>query len=143
MTRANLIPLAAMLTLVTACTDGDGASPIGGAAGRATAANVPVAKVTGPPQSCIPINQFRETRIRDDSTIDFIGNGRDQAWRVSLASPCPGLKAENKFSYETSLTQLCSADIIYVLYNYGGTLQRGPGCGLAPFVPVDLNHSSG
>ena len=105
--------------------------------GRSTVAAIPAARIVGEPQSCIPINTIRESRIRDDSTIDFIGNG-DRAWRVSLGSRCPGLKSENRFTYETSLTQLCSTDIIYVLLDYGGRLQRGAGCGLAPFVPVEL-----
>ena len=122
-------PIAVALTLALAgCSMGSpGKAPAG----------PPLAKVVGEPQSCIPINQIRESRIRDDSTIDFIGNG-NRVWRVSLPNNCPGLKSENKFTYETSLTQLCSTDIIYVLHDYGGRLERGAGCGLGQFVPIEL-----
>lgn len=97
----------------------------------------PAARVTGEAQSCIPIAQIQSTRIRDDSTIDFIGAGT-RVWRNTLPNRCPGLRSENAFTYETSLTQLCSTDIIYVLHNYGGSPQRGAGCGLGQFVPVEL-----
>ena len=108
-----------------------------GGPGRHTTGGIVEAKVVGEPQSCIPINQIRESRIRDDMTIDFIGNGK-QVWRVSLGTPCPSLKSENKFSYETSLSQLCSTDIIHVLHDFGGKLERGAGCGLSQFIPVEL-----
>jgi len=104
---------------------------------RRQVADVPQAKVTGKPQSCVPLSDLRDSRIRDDRTIDFIRAGK-KGWRVSLDSACPGLKSENKFTYETSLSQLCSTDIIYVLHDYGGSLQRGAGCGLSQFVPIEL-----
>lgn len=97
----------------------------------------PKAEVVGTAESCVQLSQIRETRIRDDWTIDFIGNG-DRVWRNTLTSRCPGLKSENAFTYETSLSQLCNVDIVYVLQNFGGRLQRGPGCGLGQFVPVKL-----
>lgn len=97
----------------------------------------PAAKVTGPAESCIPLAQARETRIRDDWTIDFIRDGK-RAWRNTLPQRCSGLKSNDAFTYATSLSQLCNVDIIYVLENRGGDLQRGAGCGLGPFVPVEL-----
>lgn len=96
----------------------------------------PAARVVGEPASCIPLSQFRETRVRDDWTIDFIGAG-GKAWRNTLSSRCPGLKAQNAITYKTSLSQLCSTDIVYVLETAGG-LHRGPACNLGPFVPVRL-----
>lgn len=97
----------------------------------------PAAEVIGKAESCIPIHWFNETRIRDDWTIDFIGSGK-RVWRNTLPHRCPGLRAENALTYETSLSQLCSNDIVYVLRNYAGRLERGPGCGLGPFVPVKI-----
>ncbi len=97
----------------------------------------PAAEIVGEAQSCIPITQIRSTRIRDDWTIDFEGPG-DRVWRNTLPNRCPGLKSEDKFTYETSLSQLCNTDIIYVLHDYGGRLDRGAGCGLGTFVPVKL-----
>jgi hypothetical protein len=97
----------------------------------------PAATVTGPAESCIPLAQARASRIRDDWTIDFIRDGK-RAWRNTLPQRCPGLKSADAFSYKTSLSQLCSNDIIYVLENVGGGLREGPGCGLGRFVPVEL-----
>ena len=97
----------------------------------------PAAKVIGEAESCIPIASISSTRIRDDYTIDFMV-GASKVWRNTLPNRCPGLRSENAFTYETSLSQLCSTDIIYVLRNYGGSLERGPGCGLGKFVPVEL-----
>ena len=96
----------------------------------------PAASVVGEPQSCISLGQLRETRIRDDWTIDFISE-TGRVWRNSLPSRCPSLKVSNSFSYETSLSQLCNTDIVYVLQQ-GAGLHRGPACGLGEFVPVRL-----
>jgi len=95
----------------------------------------PAAVVVGPAQRCIPITAARESRIRDDWTIDFIAG--DRMWRNTLPSRCPRLRATNAFIYETSLSELCSNDIIYVLETAGG-VHRGAGCGLDQFVPVKL-----
>lgn len=99
----------------------------------------PAARVTGPAEDCVSVTQLRESRIRDDSTIDFIRGG-NRAWRVTLPNSCPGLRSNDAFTYSTSLTQLCSNDIIYVLQHTGGSLERGAGCGLGPFVPVELER---
>lgn len=96
----------------------------------------PAAAVVGSPQSCIPLARVRESKVRDDWTIDFIASG-GRVWRNTLTGRCPGLRSENAFTYETSLSQLCSTDIIYVLRTTPG-LQRGAGCGLGQFVPVRL-----
>ena len=98
----------------------------------------PMATPVGPSVSCIPLNQIRETRIRDDYTIDFISSGK-RAWRNRLTSRCPGLKVNDGITYRTSLSELCSTEIIYVLETAGG-LHRGPACGLGQFVPVELER---
>jgi hypothetical protein len=87
----------------------------------------------GPAKSCIPIAQIRETRVRDDRTIDFVMNGRT-VYRNTLPSPCPELGVERRFGYETSLSQLCSTDIVTVLRT--GPVYRGASCGLGQFQPV-------
>ena len=97
----------------------------------------PAAKIVGEAESCVQLTQLRESRIRDDWTIDFIRSG-NRAWRNTLPQRCSGLKFEDAFTYETSLSQLCSTDIIYVLNRTGGGLQKGAGCGLGKFVPVEL-----
>ena len=98
----------------------------------------PAAQVTGPAESCIPLAQIRETRVRDDWTIDFISGG-GRAWRNTLTSRCSGLRAANAITYETSLSQLCDTEIVYVLETAGG-LHRGPACSLGKFVPVRLER---
>ncbi|MCK9543976.1 MAG: hypothetical protein M0R03_18305 [Novosphingobium sp.] len=99
----------------------------------------PAVKVTGAAQSCIPLQPLSSTAVRDDRTIDFIVSGK-RGYRNTLTGSCPGLKAANAFTYETSLSQLCNTDIIYTLQNYGGTPQRGAACGLGQFVPVEFQR---
>lgn len=99
----------------------------------------PAARITGPAVSCIPISQMRETRIRDDWTIDFLSSGR-HGWRNTLTARCPGLRSNDAITYETSLSQLCSTDIVYVLENIGGVPRRGAPCSIGQFVPVELER---
>jgi hypothetical protein len=102
------------------------------------AARVPVATPVGEARSCIPIAQIRQTLVRDDRTIDFIASGK-RVYRNVLPAGCPSLGSERRFVYETSLTQLCSTDIITVLFD--APLMRGPSCGLGKFQPVILSAS--
>ena len=44
---------------------------------------------------------------------------------------------EERFSYRTSLNQLCSVDIVRVLHDQGGSLYEGAGCGLGKFQMVE------
>ncbi len=87
----------------------------------------------GEAKSCIPLMGIDHTRVRDDRTIDFYMRGR-QVYRNVLPSPCPELGFEERFSYATSLSQLCSVDIITVLHDSPPI--RGASCGLGPFQPV-------
>lgn len=91
--------------------------------------------VSGPPQSCVLIQNIRETRVVDDATIDFVmRNG--EVLRNTLPNRCPQLGFQRAFSYRTSINQLCSVDIITVIQQVGGGLQRGPSCGLGKFTPI-------
>ncbi|WP_242122925.1 hypothetical protein [Sphingobium sp. Sx8-8] len=89
---------------------------------------------SGKPVDCVQIVSIRTTNVRDDRTIDFIMNG-NKVYRNFLPNSCPSLGFEKRFMYQTSLSQLCSVDIITVLYQAGG-LQRGPSCGLGKFQPM-------
>jgi hypothetical protein len=85
--------------------------------------------------SCLRLHEIRDTNVIDNRTIDFRVNGK-KVFRNTLPHSCPGLASEESFSYRTSLSQLCSVDIIRVLHNYGGRLQEGAGCGLGKFQPM-------
>ncbi|PTQ07304.1 hypothetical protein CLG96_17260 [Sphingomonas oleivorans] len=91
---------------------------------------------TGKPVDCIPTNQIRETRVRDDRTIDFyMRGGRTKLYRNVLPYACSGLGFEERFLYKTSINQLCSVDTITVLRTPPGAVQ-GPTCGLGKFQPA-------
>ena len=96
---------------------------------------VPLATPVGQAVSCIPLAQVRETRVRDDRTIDWVMTGR-RVYRNVLDYPCPQLGFEKRFSYATTLSQLCSTDIVTVLHDTG--LPQGASCGLGRFQPVAL-----
>ena len=96
---------------------------------------VPAATITGKPQSCIPLRSIRESLVRSDQVIDFRVGG-NKYYRVTLDRPCPQLGFERRFSYATSLSQLCAQDIITVLYST--PMLPGASCGLAPFQPVTI-----
>ncbi len=91
------------------------------------------AKPSGEPVSCIPLNRIRESRVRDDQTIDFYMHG-SKVYRSTLPHSCPSLGFEKRFSYKTSLSELCSTDIITVLTSPG--ISPGASCGLGQFQPV-------
>ena len=97
----------------------------------------PAALVTGPAQSCIPIAAFSSTPVRNGHTIDFLTSSK-RGWRNTLPNDCPGLASERAFSFATSLSQLCSTDIIRVLAQYGGRPMPGAACGLGQFTPIEL-----
>lgn len=98
---------------------------------------VPEAEIVGEPVNCINLSQIRNSQVRDDRTIDFMMNG-GKVYRNELPYQCGGLGFDRSFTYSTSLTQLCNVDIITVLQNFGGGLNRGASCGLGSFVPVKL-----
>ena len=95
----------------------------------------PMASVTGEPVSCLNTANIRQSRVHDDRTIDFEVGSR--TYRNTLRPGCSGLGFEKSFTYRTSINRLCSGEIIYVLRSLGGQLERGPGCSLGEFVPID------
>ncbi len=100
-----------------------------------TAATAPPPVVTGEAVSCVQLQNIRETKVVDDSTIDFVM--RDgKYYRNNLPNSCPQLGFERAFSYSTSISQLCSVDIITVLQQ-GGGIRRGASCGLGKFTPIE------
>ena len=85
------------------------------------------------PEDCVELSRIRESRVVDDSTIDFVlRDGR--VLRNTLPNRCPQLGFEKAFTYSTSLSRLCSVDIITVIIQ-GGGVRTGASCGLGKFVP--------
>ena len=95
----------------------------------------PAIEALGPAVSCVQTSRIRDTEVHDDQTIDFhmIGGA---TYRNTLPNRCPSLGFEERFAYRTTTGQLCSVDVITVLYSDG---QRGAGCGLGEFLPVQIN----
>jgi hypothetical protein len=112
------------------------AAMTGGAAGLSAKKEPTPVRAVGEPVNCVSLSRIRSTDVIDDSTIDFKMAG-GKTYRNSLPHSCPGLKFEDRFSYKTSINQLCSVDIIRVLNDHGGHLSEGAGCGLGKFQPVE------
>ncbi len=91
--------------------------------------------VIGSPIDCVQLHSIRQTNVIDDSNIDFVMNG-NKFYRNTLPNSCPGLGFEQAFSYQTSMSQLCSVDIITVVRNGGGGPRIGASCGLGKFTPI-------
>jgi len=99
----------------------------------AAAAATP-APAAGNSANCIPLQSIESTKVLDDRTILFeMRNGDTLVNR--LPHRCAGLGFEKSFGYKTSITQLCSQDIIWVLTHMGSGLERGASCGLGKFEP--------
>jgi hypothetical protein len=120
-----------MPLLIVGCTPPDPA-----ARAAADAARTPGVTMVGKGQSCINRSQVRATVVRSDTVIDFEMQG-GKIYRNTLKRSCPGLGWDRAIAYETSIDQLCTPQIIYTLQTTGGTLQRGAGCSLGEFVPVE------
>ena len=109
----------------------------GGGAVALSSQNAPEpVRAVGEPKSCVTISQIRSTKVIDSRTIDFRMAG-GKTYRNILPQSCPGLKFEDRFSYRTSLNQLCNVDIVHVLHDQGGQLHEGAGCGLGKFQMVE------
>jgi hypothetical protein len=86
----------------------------------------------GEPIDCVMPSRVRNTRVRDDKTIDFeMING--DIYRNTLPYSCPSLGFEERFAYKISTSQLCSVDTITVLQSAGPGLMQGATCGLGKF----------
>ena len=90
------------------------------------------ARAIGAPVECIALSSIRNTRVRDEQTIDFYTNGR-RVFRNTLPESCPLLGFERRFTYKTSTSQLCSIDVVNVITTTG----RGPTCRLGMFQPIE------
>ena len=86
-------------------------------------------------RDCVSLARIDRTRVVNDNTILFYMLGPD-VYVNNLPRRCNGLKRADALSYETSLAQLCSLDIIRGLRNIGGQFTPSAACGLGKFVPI-------
>ena len=106
-----------------------------GAASARDRTAIPEATLAGDAISCVTLRNISSTKVHGDSTIDFHMSG-GKVYRNTLPNSCPNLGFQESFLYKTSLSQLCSVDIITVLQSPG--LSQGASCGLGKFQPVKL-----
>lgn len=130
----RILALAALPLVAAACAPADPAARA--ARAERDAARVPAATVLGPGQNCIDRAQIRQSVVRSDSVIDFEMTG-GRVYRSTLTQSCPGLGFERAITYETSINQLCTQQIVYALQNIAGVPQRAAACSLGEFVPVE------
>ncbi len=126
----------ALLVLLAACSTGAGdevADPALGAS-RGDARQLAEYRPVGESQQCVQTTRIRSTRVLSDRVIDFeLAGGR--RLRNTLPVRCPSLGFEERFSYSTYGSQLCSSEIITVLRSPSAL--PGPSCGLGRFQPVE------
>ncbi len=128
--------LARSLTLAALPLLAIGCAPVERATDANPAAGAPAVTVLGEGQRCIMRDQVRATVVRNDRVIDFEMNG-SKVYRSTMPLRCPGLSFDRAITYETSINQLCTNQIVYALQTIGGVPQRGAGCTLGEFVPVE------
>jgi hypothetical protein len=84
---------------------------------------------------CVTLASIEHTAVPDDRTVLFyLKDG--SVFENRLASACPGLARDGKFSYRVSGAQLCSLDTINVLEEHGFGFIETAACGLGPFLPT-------
>jgi hypothetical protein len=128
------LSLIALAVLLAACAPADPATQAARAA--RDAARTPAVTVLGPGENCITQSQVRQSIVRSETVIDFeMRSGK--VYRSTLPNRCPGLTLDRAISWDNSIDQLCRQQIVYSLQNFAGTIQRGAGCGLGEFVPVE------
>lgn len=88
-------------------------------------------RVAGKPVSCVSLNQLGPSQTVDRTAIIY-GQGRT-LYLNRLPNGCPGLTRFTFPVVKTSLSQLCSSDII-TLVDQGSHMTAGS-CGLGEFVP--------
>jgi hypothetical protein len=87
------------------------------------------------PQNCVITSRIDHTEAIDDQNIIFRMRGKE-VYRNTLPNTCPGLKRENRISWQTSTARLCNIDVITVLESYGVGFRPGFTCRLGQFVPL-------
>jgi hypothetical protein len=122
------IAIAAGAAACTPVPPGPGPGP----GARYAATDVPAATPIGPPRDCLRLLDIERTKVWNDHVIDFVMKNHS-AFRNVLPGRCPNLGAYERFSYHTTIGQLCSVDVITVQDPAGN---NGASCGLGAFQPI-------
>ncbi len=91
-------------------------------------------------ERCLSLMRIDHTFVLNDQNILFYLRGR-KVYINKLPRRCPGLRRADSFMYKTSLSQLCSFDIVTALDNIGFGFSRGASCGLGKFYPIDSERA--
>ena len=91
--------------------------------------------VTGETEQCLSLTSIRQSKPLDDYNILFETRG-GETYLSRLPTRCSGLGFERAFTYSTSLTKLCSTDIITVIDSTNPSFRRGS-CGLGVFEKLE------
>ena len=83
-------------------------------------------------EKCINTRILRRTEVIDDQHILFYLSGTKVYLNI-LTSVCSGLSRERRFSYTTTVRNLCRFDSIRILSDVGGTIHQGRSCRLGYF----------
>ncbi|MFC3052689.1 hypothetical protein [Kordiimonas pumila] len=94
---------------------------------------------TGKTRRCVSLNRLRDSIIIDDQTIFFRAPGKT-AYVNRLPRKCSRLAVEERYSYSTSIGQLCRFDLITVLDSFGQSWNR---CGLGDFEEWEKKPKDG
>jgi uncharacterized protein DUF6491 len=91
-------------------------------------------------ERCIDTRRISSTRIVDNQNILF--EMRDRTiYHNQLPRKCMGLRSGKTISYRTSLSRLCSNDLITLLDSFGMGMSRGPSCAIGKFRPVSKEEA--
>ena len=121
-------------TVLAACTVADGAPANPDFADEAALA---AGQSVGPPKDCLTTRDIDRTKVVSDRVVDFMMKNHD-VYRSTLAISCANLRAYGRFTYRTTVSRLCSSDVITVVDTSG---HIGTTCGLGPFQRIDVPRS--
>jgi hypothetical protein len=88
------------------------------------------------PLRCVSLSSIDRTEVIDNRTIAFYLTGK-RIYLNRLDRACRNFGRDRPFSYETSTGQICAADTITVIEDFGLGLNTGDFCSLGEFVPTD------
>lgn len=86
-------------------------------------------------EKCIPITRIDSIEVLDKQHLLFKMQGKKN-YLNTLPNSCPGLNRNKPIMYKTSISQLCSLDVVTVLETYGGGYYPGGSCGIGTFAPM-------